>query len=151
MHRHHVCQDRNISWVNSTLLGLDGGAGQGLDGGAAAGQGLDGGAAAGQVPDGEGDAGQGLQREGQRGAGDTSLSRVPRQKHQQCQYSSSTLSLLSLSPRVLTGRVLTAMLGRACRRRVNEEQVIRHHHVCQDRNINSVNIRAVLCHCCTCS
>ena len=61
---------------------------------------------------------------GQLGAGDTSLSRVPRQRYQQCQYPSSTLLLFSLSP-----WALKAVLGRACSRMVSEEQVILPPHV----------------------
>ena len=53
---------------------------------------------------------------------------------------------------LLLGRFLTARvtLGRACRGRVNEVQVIRRHHVRQDRDISSVNIRVVPCRGCPC-
>ena len=50
------------------------------------------------------------------------------------------MSLLYLFLRALLGRALTTMLGRACRRRVNEVQVMCHHYVYHDRDFNSVNM-----------
>ena len=105
MHRHHVCRDRNISWVNIRVVPfwvLTAMLGRVL----------------------------------------TAVLLLGR-----------VLTAALLLGRVLTallGRVLTAMLGRACGWRVNEVQVIRRHHVCQDRNISSVNIRAVPCRGCPC-
>ena len=62
----------------------------------------------------------GLQKEGQQRASDASPSRVPRQKHQQGQYPSSTLSCLLLALREwLLGSASKVWLL-ACRRRVND-------------------------------
>ena len=71
---------RNYQPGQQYLVRSDGGAGWGLDGGAAVVQGLDGVVAAGQGPDGEGDVVQGLQGGGcQLGSGDTPSPRVTRQ------------------------------------------------------------------------
>ena len=50
---------------------------------------------------------------------------------------------------VLLSRASTVLLGRACKRRVNDGRAMHRHHVCHDRNINRVNIRAVPCRGCS--